>query len=284
MAPIATSLWQTIMYGKRLCGGVAYPSFTTVMQRLDQIQHMFGVPPWLLLSIGAIMFGSWTACYAAIIVRCFKEKAYGVPILTGCLCISWEAIYTFNFAGMVSIPLNLGNAFWLIPDSLVLLQIFLYGKKMQTDPWIRKHFYTIVTATLAASAFGLYEFIRYYNDIFGVSSSWVIDVMISGMFIGLFFRRPDLKGIPYSATWFKLFGNVGGALFCYFWWPAQFQDGKLTACWANREVVTIHAPTSFVFVNFLYLLVPVLDIILIYLVWKRRKELRNATPAPTDAR
>jgi hypothetical protein len=221
------------------------------------------------------MFGGWSAVYFVIIRRCFKEKTYGIPVVSACTNIVWETIFTMNLAGAVNQYLRFGNAFWMIPDSLILLQIYLYGKNAQTNPWVKKNFYVIVTSTLMVSSIGIYELIRYNNDVFGVATSWTMNITVSALLLNLFFHRPDLRGVPYSATWFKLIGNVGGALFCYYWWPAQFTDHKLLTSFAGQPMTVIE-PLSYAYLHLLYVLCPVLDVLMIYLVWKRREELRGA--------
>jgi hypothetical protein len=172
----------------------------------------------------------------------------------------------------VSWQLQVGNAIWLIPDSLVLIQIYLYGKNEQHHPWLRKHFRLIVTLTLVACVYGLREFMWYTGDVYGVLTSWIMDIMLSALMLNMFFNRPKMQGVSYAATWLKLGGNIGGALFCYLWWPAQFVNGTLTTYFGGKPV-TIREPTPpHTMLYFLYLTVPVLDILLIYLVWKKRRE------------
>jgi len=252
------------------------PRLTSITERLDRIQQLFGVPPWLLVLFGVMMFAGWSGCYGFIIVRCFKQKTYGIPVMNACMDIVWETIFTFNLAGEISLPLRIGNAFWMIPDSLIFLQVFLYGANEQRPPWLRKHFRLILILTLAASIYGVREFMWYTGDVYGVLTSWIMDIMLSTMMLNLFLNRPDMRGIPYAATWFKLLGNIGGALFCYCWWPAQFVDHLLPTYFSGTRVL-VHEPPSYRMINILYLTVPVLDILLIYLAWKRRKELLTGT-------
>jgi len=242
---------------------------------LQRIQELYGVPPWLTILFAVLMFGGWSAVYFVIIKRCFKEKTYGIPVVSACTNIVWETIFTLNLAGLISQYLRFGNALWMVPDSIILFQIYRYGKKEQTIPWVKDNFYIIVTSTLLASSVGIYELIRYTNDVYGVAVSWTMNVTVSALLLNLFFHRPDLRGVPYSATWFKLVGNVGGALFCFYWWPAQFTDGRLSTMFGGRPV-TVFEPPSYAYLHLLYVLCPVLDVIMIYLVRKRKRELSGA--------
>lgn len=250
---------------------------------LAAIERMFGVPPWVMIVLGILMFGAWTLCYIAIIVRAFKDKSYGIPLVDGCLNVTWEAIYSFNLAGSISKSLNWGNRLWFIFDAINVLQVFLYGRDVQSDPWVKKHFYKIATGTFAVSAIGIYEFIYYFNDVYGVASSMIMDILMSSLFINMYLKRPDLRGISYLGAWLRMIGNAAGFLFCYFWWPAQFENGSLSATFGSQTVL-VQEPRSYFFLNFLYVTIPILDTLFIYLVAKRRQELRAAPEPPVATR
>ncbi len=232
------------------------------------------VPALPLIVLGVLMFGTWTAAYIAIIYRAWKDRSYGIPIIDGALNVSWEAIFTFNLAGALWPSLNWGNGFWLIFDAINVAQYFIHGKAVQTNQWLKKYWYPILTATVITAGIGIWLFMIYFNDVYGVASSMIMDILMSTLFIGLLFKRPDLRGLSYAGAWLRMLGNALGFAFCFFWWPEQFVDGELCAT-VLRETVMIQEPKNFIFLNFLYIVIPVLDCLYIYLFWKRRKEIRE---------
>ena len=157
-----------------------------------------------MMAIGGVMFGGWTVCYALIIIRCYKQKAYGIPVISSCFNVCWEFIFSFNIAGSLSHAIRWGNRFWLIPDSINVIQTYLYGKDVQNHPWVKKHFRTIVTLTLISCGIGQYLFMIYFNDVYGVLLSLLLDVLLAALFIELALERGDFRGLslpPRGGRW-----------------------------------------------------------------------------------
>ena len=57
---------------------------------------------WPLTIVGVLMFGLWTLAYIFIIRKAYKDKTYGIPIVDGCLNVSWEFVFSFNLALPIS--------------------------------------------------------------------------------------------------------------------------------------------------------------------------------------
>jgi uncharacterized membrane protein YpjA len=219
--------------------------------------------------VGLVMFGAWALAYVQILAAGFRQKTYGLPLACIFLNISWEFIFSFNLVAPAEYSLMWGNRLWFFADCVIVTQVFLYGRQSQANPWVREHFYKISIASLVASLVGLYTFAVYFNDIYGLAMSFLINFVLSLLFIPLLFSRPDLKGLPYSAAWTKMIGSVAGAVFCYLWWPMQFdQTGTLV-----RPPYTPQPPSSYL-LYFLYLSIFVLDLTYIHLYRQRLKALR----------
>ena len=108
-----------------------------------------------LQAIGAVMFGAWTLAYVQILRAGFKEKTYGVPLACIFLNISWEFIFSFNLVTTSEATVLVwGNRLWFLADCIIVTQAFLYGRRWQTNPWVREHFHTICVAGLSASLIG----------------------------------------------------------------------------------------------------------------------------------
>lgn len=218
--------------------------------------------------IGAVMFGAWTLAYAQILYYGFRHKTYGLPMACIFLNISWEFLFAFNIIAPLDYAISWGNRLWFAADLIIVSQVFLYGRQEQTHPWVRKHFYEICVAGLLASGFGMYFFAIYFNDVYGVATSFLINLLLSLLFIPFLFSRPDLRGLPHAAAWWKFVGSVSGALFCYIWWPRKFEDGVIKA------LPNIHEPPNSELLYFLYVSIAVVDLLYIYLYMQQRKALR----------
>jgi hypothetical protein len=220
-----------------------------------------------LRMIGAVMFGAWTLAYAQIVVTCFRDKTYGLPLASIFLNISWEFIFSTNLIAPEEDALVWGNRLWFLVDCILVLQVFLYGRRTQTIPWVREHFYAICVVSILLSGLGLYSFATYFQDIYGLATSFLMNFAMSVLFIALLFSRPDLKGLPYGAAWTKMLGTLSGAAFCYIWWPMQFSGGTLI-----RPPGIPQPPNSYL-LYFLYATIPLIDFLYIYLYRQRRNQL-----------
>jgi hypothetical protein len=225
--------------------------------------------------IGAVMFGAWAVAYLQILRAGFRDKIYGLPLACIFLDISWEFLFSFNRVAPLEVALSWGNRLWFFADCVIVAQVFMYGRRAQSHPWVRANFFAIAVIGLAASLTGLYLFEIYFNDIYGVASSFFINVVLSLLYIPLLFSRPDLKGLPYGAAWTKMIGSVAGAAFCYIWWPMQFDQAGILI-----RPPYLKEPPNYYFLYFLYVSIFLLDLTYIHLYRQRRKALAGGAVGP----
>lgn len=220
---------------------------------------------YVLMISAAAMFVTWALAYILIIIKCFREHTYGVPLLAACLNISWEA--QMSVAPPESYPglLKIGNHMWLIPDLLVLYLIYRFGRSAQSRLELKPFFFATLTGTLVFSFFLVLTFRTYFNDPYGVAAAFLLALIMSLLFILMAFDRPAGRGLSYGAAWLMMIGNVVAAVFCYYWWPMQFQIGRLDA---SLE------PPSYTFLYILYAIIPAFNVV--YIVQLRRIRKRYA--------
>jgi hypothetical protein len=229
-----------------------------------------------LMVVGAVMFGAWTLAYAQIVLTCYRQKTYGLPLASIFLNIAWEFIFSFNLVAPGVVALVWGNRLWFLVDCVIVVQVFRYGRKEQSHPFVRQHFYAICVASILASVAGLYAFATYINDVYGLALSFLMNFAMSILFIAMLFARPDLRGLPYGAAWWKMVGTLAGAVFCYIWWPMQFDAAGTLV----RPPYVQQPPNSYL-LYFLYLTIPIVDLLYIYLHRQRQKALAaSAVSAP----
>jgi len=246
-----------------------------------------GVPLWVMVTLAVLMFGAWSLTYVIVIVKGFRDKTYGIPFPNSCLNFAWEFIFAFDLTGGLPafvFPLRLGHFAWLAPDAVILYQTWKFGPSMQRPTWLKEHFRWVFVSVFAVCFLIISTYHVYAHDVFGVASSWIINVLMSWLFIRMLLDRKTriaengtIQGMSVPAAWCKLIGNAAGAIFCVFWWPAQFSNGALV-----QAGVTIAEPESYVFLYVLYVVNIALDIVLIYLLREREAEIRAGREPAQD--
>lgn len=154
----------------------------------------------------------WIIAYILIIRAAFKDRTYGVPVLAICLNLAWEFVFTFvhgprdpdGSLDVVKFCMFLG---WLVLDAVIFWQLVKYGRKEQRTDELGRFFLPVVLLCLAG-AFGWHlTFTEAFNDPHGYMSAFIINLVMSVLFVSLAFERPDGRGLSYGAAWFKLLGT-----------------------------------------------------------------------------
>jgi hypothetical protein len=147
----------------------------------------------------------WTAMYILAIRRGFLDKTYGVPIVALFLNIAMDIINIFVVASPG--PQLLVNITFLLLQLVMVYQVFR---------WWRTDFPTVptwqfATLMLIGAVFGfllIFNSVREFNESPAWRTSWIDTFINACLFIGMFYRRPDLRGqslyialLKWLSTW-----------------------------------------------------------------------------------
>lgn len=167
----------------------------------------------------------WVIAYAAIVLCAHRDKANGLPMIAIALNFSWELLASFWFPN----PVWLWHAFdriWLLVDVVIVVQLLRYGRAFQRIPEIRAHFYAVFAVVFALGFIGQYAFVADYPDRLGLVVAFMINLVMSVMFVFMYFdRRPDRRGISKAGAWFKMLGTLGTSIECH--WVVRMIDPEL---------------------------------------------------------
>jgi hypothetical protein len=163
------------------------------------------VPVWLgvVNVLGDVL---WLVAYILIIRQGFKDRTYGVPMLCVALNFSWEFIYAVQFPFPNKIIETLRWA-WLLTDAVIVYQFFRYGRDSQTVPLIKQYFFPISIAMFASTYLAQLTFHYSFSDSLGGVDAYMINLVMSILFIFMYFNRPGLQGISRGAAWAKMLGT-----------------------------------------------------------------------------
>lgn len=167
--------------------------------------QLSGVPVWLQIAnvVGDVL---WIVAYVFIIRQGFKDRTYGMPMLCIGLNFTWEFIYAVKFRFPSDIIEALRWA-WLIADAVIVYQLLRYGRDNQAIPLIKKYFYPICIAMFVSAFLGHLAFHYSFADTWGVQDAYMINLVMSMLFVFLYFGRSRMSGLSVGAAWAKMLGT-----------------------------------------------------------------------------
>jgi hypothetical protein len=166
--------------------------------------------------IGELGCVSWVAAYVFIIRQCFKDKSYGLPLVAICMNLSWEFLASWVIPNPVPIW-HFFDRVWFFVDLIIVYQLVRYGRRWQTIPEVREHFYAILVLTTVLSGIGLYTFYVQYHDLLGLVGAFMINLVMSVAFVFFYLARRHQGGAGLSlpAAWCKMLGTLGTSIECH---------------------------------------------------------------------
>jgi len=226
----------------------------------------------------------WLVVYVLAIRIAIRQKTYAIPAAAIVLNVTWEFVHSVIFPPPAAVDLA-ATLLWLGFDLVILIQLLRHGRSSQAAPEERRNFTMAVIAGVAVAIVGHATFYLHVtaNSIFpdrgGVIAAYLINLVMSILFIQLYFNRPDGAGISRGIAWCKMLGtgavSVANTIAIRHLPLIQFEVQIRpvgTTDWASAGTIgsaTIH--TGFLY--FLFLSVLAAD--LIYLVLLYRKPVRT---------
>jgi hypothetical protein len=158
---------------------------------------------------------SWTIVYLAIIYRGFKDRTYGMPFFALALNLTWEFLYSFLFGGDASLQLVI-NVIWFAFDLVILYTYFRYGRSefpASVDPkWFVPWSILALVVGFVTQYFTALEFPGLPGAMY---SAFVINLVMSILFIGMLVRRTGVEGQSMGVAVFKWLGTAAPTLLFY---------------------------------------------------------------------
>lgn len=212
--------------------------------------------PWAWPNLVGLAGGvSWVLLYVAAVWYGVKHRSFAIPAFAIPFNFSWELLTSFVVPNPVATWLWI-NRVWLVIDCILVAQTLRYGASEQTTASAKRYFPLLLAGLGCFALSSQYGYIRTFQDSLGYEVAFVIDVLMSFLFIQRYFERSDDSGLAYAIAWLKLFGNLGVSIQTYLLFPQIHPQVR-----------------SFAFFHVLYVTLFVLDAIYIALVWNGRRGL-----------
>jgi len=170
----------------------------------------------ILFGIGAVL---WLVNYGYLIHKVFKEKFVEMPAAVLCANFAWEFIWGFVFTQNMGAVLGIGYKLWFFLDCFIIYGFYRYGDK-QVTPSVVPYFRSFFTFALLGWGAVLYFFVKQGADNpIGATSAYVINILISSLYIFLFLRTESKNLFSFTTAWTKCVGTGLISVMCALVWP-----------------------------------------------------------------
>ena len=160
----------------------------------------------------------WSLTYILIIVRGFKDKTFGMPLVALCANISWEFIFSFIYPSPP--PQVYINITWFLLDAVIVFQIFYFGKSVFADLLPKGSFIPLFLLSLILSFVLILNISAELDNYHAKYAAFGQNFIMSVLFVFMLLRRNDLKGQSIYIALFKMIGTVLPSILFYTNYPA----------------------------------------------------------------
>lgn len=187
----------------------------------------------------------WSFAYILIIRRGFLDKTYGVPCACICINVSWEFLFSFVYPDSNMVRTWLYR-FWLIPDIIILFQLFKYGKNAQIIPEIKKYFYPVLILSFVLSFVTVWTFVVYYHDYTGTEVSLFMNTAMSILFVLFYLSRRSLAGQSILIAWTKMIATFIAFIIVHLAYPSVRPDKPPFSIFEVLGIITFLADMTYI--------------------------------------
>lgn len=177
----------------------------------------------VLFATGCVL---WVVTYVIVIRAIRRRRFVEIPLVAVCANFAWEFLWSFVFTTDMGALYVWGYRLWFFLDCYIVYGLLRFGWKQLDDGWLRAHAPALAAATWLGWMGMLYFFIADYDaplTHMGALSGYVLNVMMSALYIPLLLRRHGDEAFSYAAAWCKGIGTLLISVFCFL----HFTDGLL---------------------------------------------------------
>jgi len=179
-------------------------------------QHIF-------FALGCLL---WVFTYVNVILAIRKRAFIEIPLIAVTANFAWEFLWSFVFITDMGQLYVWGYRIWFFLDCFIVYGLFMDGHKQLALASLRKHARLIIVFAIASWGFILYYYIKIYDlpvSHNGVFSGYILNVMMSAMYIPLMLRMGASQQFGKWSAWFKGVGTLLITVFCFL----KYDDGFL---------------------------------------------------------
>lgn len=174
-------------------------------------------PLQLILFASGALF--WIINYIFIIRSIIKNKFVEMPAGVLCANFAWEVLWSWVFVINMGLAIRLGYIAWFFLDVFIVWGFYKYGYKQVSASPV-PYYKLLFTFGIIAWTVILFFFIRQgIDNPIGANSAYVINILISLLYILMFLRLEDKSVLSFTTAWTKWIGTGLISLMCIIRWP-----------------------------------------------------------------
>jgi len=165
----------------------------------------YSEPMLLLFGIGCFF---WVVAYVGVLQKIRTRRYVEIPAAAVVANIAWEFVWGFVFTTDMGMLFQWGYRIWFFLDVFITWNLFKYGPQQISNATLRRWFAPATVFGLAAWTAMLYFFVKQGMDSpYGGISGYILNVMMSALYIVLLVQQNDLRDFSYLVAWSKMLGT-----------------------------------------------------------------------------
>ena len=165
----------------------------------------YSEPMLLLFGIGCFL---WAVAYVGVLQKIRTRRYVEIPAAAVVANIAWEFVWGFVFTTDMGLLFQWGYRIWFFLDVFITWNLFRYGPQQISNATLRRWFAPATVFGLAAWTAMLYFFVKQGMDSpYGGISGYILNVMMSALYIVLLVQQNDLRDFSYLVAWSKMLGT-----------------------------------------------------------------------------
>eukprot|EP01084_Bolivina_argentea_P228295 385611_1 len=191
----------------------------------------YSCKPVTYVSFSIILYLLWSVTYISMIYIQYKQKTYGMPMVSLVFNYSWETYHTIQtFMDGRSWIMIIGYSAWFIIDTIIWIQFCFYAFPKYFRHEMSKSYFVNLTIILFIFCILIVYFMDIeLNDQIGVISAFSSNLLMSYLFILMLYRRRSLDGQSLWIAIPKCLGTGVASIMTVICWSDYFGDTQLTS-------------------------------------------------------
>lgn len=187
------------------------------------VEHIF-------FALGCLL---WVITYIIVIKSIKKNQFIEIPMIAVTANFAWEFLWSFYFITDMGSLYVWGYRIWFFLDCFIVFGLWKFGFKQLYAQIEQQYSKLIIALSFVCWILLLFYYIKNYDFPIshnGVYSGYILNVMMSGLYISLFLRTNLKTLMSKEGAWCKGVGTLFISIFCFL----RYNEGfLLSMCIVN---------------------------------------------------